>query len=186
VRDRTVARNYAEALFESAVKHEAVIEFEAAMKTVASLLDENPDFHLLLVTPRINAEEKKKVVREVFGSRIPSQVVNFLLLTIDKRRQRMLRLISEEFAEFADAHLGRAHVDVTVARPIDEATSKDIGERLSALLGKTAIPHVRVEPKLLGGIIVRSGDTIYDGSLRRRLDQMRRQLLATPAAGAAE
>jgi F-type H+-transporting ATPase subunit delta len=57
-----------------------------------------------------------------------------------------------------------------------------VAERLSELLGKTAIPHVRVKPEILGGIIVRSGDTIYDGSLRRRLDLMRRQLVAAGSA----
>lgn len=186
MRDETVARNYAEALFESALKHQAVDEFESAMQTVAVLLDEHPDFHLFLVTPRIDAEDKKKVIREAFGSKLPQQVVNFLLLTIDKRRQRLLGEIAEEYAMLVDDHLGRAHVEVSVARPIDDATTEDIGVRLSALLGKTAIPHVRVKPELLGGIVVRSGDTIYDGSLRRSLDRMRRQLLATPAAGAAE
>jgi len=186
VRDRTVARNYAEALFESARKHESVSEFDDAMQTVAVLLDENPDFHLFLVTPRIPVDDKKRVVREVFAARIPRQVVNFVLLAIDKRRQRLLRLIASEFSVLVDEHLGRAHVDVSVARPLDDATTDEIAKRLSALLGKTAIPKVRVKPELLGGIVVRSGDTIYDGSLRRRLDRMRRQLLATPGARAAE
>jgi len=186
VRDQTVARNYAEALFDSALKHDAVHDFDSAMQTVALLLDEHPDFHLFLVTPRIDAEDKKRMVRKTFGSKLPQQVVNFILLTIDKRRQRLLGEIASEYAALVDEHMGRAHVEVSVARPIDDATAQDIGVRLSALLGKTAIPHVRVQPELLGGIVVRSGDTIYDGSLRRRLERMRRQLLATPAAGAVE
>ena len=66
-----------------------------------------------------------------------------------------------------------------MARPLDEQAMKAITERLTALLGKTAIPHVRVKPEILGGVIVRAGDTIYDGSLRRRLESMRRQLLST-------
>jgi len=186
VRDQTVARNYAEALFESAVGNDAVEEFEAALQTVAVLLDEHPDVHLFLVTPRIDVEDKKRVVRETFGSKLPQQVVNFILLTIDKRRQRLLGDIAGEFSALVDEHFGRAHVDVSVARPMDAATTEDIGTRLSALLGKTVIPHVRVKPELLGGILVRSGDTIYDGSLRRRLERMRRQVLTTPAAGVAE
>ena len=73
---------------------------------------------------------------------------------------------------------------MSVARPLDDATTEEIGQRLSAMLGKTAIPHVRVQPDLLGGIVVRSGDTIYDGSLRRRLERMRRQVLARQSSGA--
>ncbi len=184
MRDETVARNYAEALFESGLKHDAVEEFALALGTVAVLLDENPDFRLFLETPRVDATDKKRVVREVFSGRIPAQVVNFIQVTIDKHRQRILRAISREYAGLVDEHFNRAHVDVSVARPMDDATIEDIGHRLSAMLGKTAIPHVRVQPELLGGIVVRSGDTIYDGSLRRRLERMRRQVLARQRSGA--
>jgi F-type H+-transporting ATPase subunit delta len=84
-----------------------------------------------------------------------------------------------------DDHEGRTHVEVTLARPVDEATREVLAQRLSGLVGKTAIPHVRVRPEILGGIIVRTGDTIYDGSVRRQLDGMRRRLLKAklPTAG---
>lgn len=184
MRDQAVARNYAEALFASAMKHDAVEEFAEAIETVAVLLDEHPDFRLLLETPRVDEEDKKRVIREVFEGRLPVQVVNFVQVTIDKRRQRVLRAIAREYAALVDEHFNRAHVDVTVARPMDDATRTDIAHRLSAMLGKTAIPHVRVEPELLGGIVVRSGDTIYDGSLRHRLERMRRHILTKRASGA--
>ncbi len=189
MRDETVARNYAEALFDVALKHDALDAFGEAMRTVATLIDENPQFKLFLETPRIEPDEKKKVVRAVFSKALPPQVVNFLLLTIDKRRQRILRHIAEGYDALLDDHMNRAHVEVSVARPLDDDATRKIGERLTALLGKTAIPHVRVKPELLGGILVRSGDTIYDGSLRRRLERMRRQLLnadSQAAAGASD
>lgn len=185
MRDETVARNYAEALFESALKHDAVEDFANAIETVAVLLDEHPDFRLFLETPRVDVEDKKRVVREVFSDRVPAQVVNFVQVTIDKHRQRILRRISREYAGLVDEHFNRAHVDVSVARPMDDATTEEIGHRLSAMLGKTAIPHVRVKPELLGGIVVRTGDTIYDGSLRRRLERMRRQVLARQGSSGA-
>ena len=104
-------------------------------------------------------------------------MVNFVLVTIDKRRQRILRSISDQYQALLDAHMGREHVQITVARPLDDAATTMVAQRLTAALGKEAIPHVRVEPEILGGIVVRTGDTIYDGSVRRRLDTMRRQLL---------
>jgi F-type H+-transporting ATPase subunit delta len=66
---------------------------------------------------------------------------------------------------------------VTLARQFDEKFMKEMEKRLTSALGKAAIPHVRVKPSILGGAIFRTGDTIYDGSLRRRLDSMRRRLL---------
>jgi F-type H+-transporting ATPase subunit delta len=185
VRDETVARSYAEALFELARRHEGWEVFGAGISMVARLLDENPSFRLFLETPRVDASDKRAVVRKAFGGRVPTNLVNFLLVTIDKRRQRLLRKIAREYGALMDEHMNRAHVELTVARELDEPSMARVAERLTELLGKTAIPHQRVKPQILGGVVVRAGDTIYDGSLRRRLDRMRRRLLAAGAPSAA-
>ena len=177
MRDETVARNYADTLFELAQRHEGLEAFATGIQTVARLLDEDPRFRLFLETPRIADADKKAVVRRVFGDVLPRQLVHFLLMTIDKRRQRLLRAISREYAALLDEHEGRAHVEVTLARPMDDATRGLLAERLTVLLGKKAIPHIRVKPEIIGGIVMRTGDTIYDGSIRRRLEAMRRQLM---------
>lgn len=179
MRDETIARSYAGTLFELAQRHEGLDAYGEAIETVASLLEENPRFRLFLETPRIEAAQKKEVLRTAFDGKLPEHVVRFLLVTIDKRRQRLLRQIAREFHLLVDEHMDRTHVDVTVARSPDDETVSRIVERFSGLLGKTAVPHVRVDPEILGGVIVRTGDTIYDGSLRRRLGRVRRRLLET-------
>jgi F-type H+-transporting ATPase subunit delta len=185
VRDETVARNYAEALFDLAQRHEGLASFGEGIETVARLLAETPRFRQFLETPRIDSEAKKETLRKSFEGRVPPMLLNFLLVTVDKRRQRLLERIAVEFAALVDEHENRAHVDVTVAQPLDDATAAALESRLSRLLGKTAVPHVRVDPSILGGVVVRAGDTIYDGSLRRRLERMRRQLMtaALPVSG---
>ncbi|MGD8320582.1 MAG: ATP synthase F1 subunit delta [Gemmatimonadota bacterium] len=177
MRDETVARNYAETLFALAQRNEGLGPFETGIEAVARLLDEDPRFRLFLETPRIADADKKAVVRKAFEGQVPSQLVHFLLIAIDKRRQRLLRAIAREYHALVDEHEGRVHVEVTVARQMDDATQKMLTERLSSLLSKEVIPHLRVKPGILGGVIVRTGDTIYDGSVRRRLDGMRRQLM---------
>jgi F-type H+-transporting ATPase subunit delta len=190
VRDETVARNYAEALFELATRHEGLEVYGSGIETVARLLDEDGRFRLFLETPRIDAAAKKNVLRKAFGEALPRPLLNFLLITVDKRRQRLLRAIARQFHALVDEHEHRVHVEVTVARPLDDETLERVSARLSEILGMTAIPHVRVKPEILGGAVFRTGDTIYDGSLRRRLDRMRRQLLhaelpSGPVAGGA-
>lgn len=180
MRDETVARSYAQTLFALAHRHEGLDAYGEAIGAVARILEENPRLRLFLETPRISDEDKKAVVRKAFEGEVPVQMVHFLLIMIDKRRQRLLREVAAEYDALVDEHMGREHVEVTVARPLDEETEALVAERLSALLGKRAIPHVRVNPDIVGGIVVRAGDTIYDGSVRRRLDGMRRQLLAAP------
>ena len=177
MRDETVARNYAETLFELARRNESIQEYGDALGMVAGLLEDDSRFRTFVETPRIDDENKKDVIRKVFRDKAPKQVINFVLITIDKRRQTLLREISAEYLLLLDDHLGREHVEVTVARPLDDATENVVSERLSKMLGKQAIPHIRVKPEILGGLIVRTGDMIYDGSVRRRLEDLRRRLL---------
>jgi F-type H+-transporting ATPase subunit delta len=187
VRDETVARNYAETLVEVAERHEGLEVFGDGLEVVARLIDENPSFRVFLETPRIAAGQKKKVIRTVFSDSLPATLINFLLVTIDKRRQRLVREIAEEYHDLVDERLNRVRVEVTLARKMDDASLAELQTRLSALIGRDAIPQVRVKPSILGGVVVRAGDTIYDGSLRRRLDGLRRRLLSTdlPTGGEA-
>ena len=178
MRDETVARNYAETLFELASRNESIQEYGDALGMVAGLLEDDSRFRTFVETPRIDDENKKDVIRKVFRDKTPKQVINFVLITIDKRRQTLLREISEEYSLLLDNHLGREHVEVTVARPLDDTTANVVSEQLSKMLGRQAIPHIRVKPEILGGLVVRTGDMIYDGSVRRRLEGLRRRLLA--------
>jgi F-type H+-transporting ATPase subunit delta len=180
VRDQTVARNYAETLFELASQNEGLERYQDAIEMVARLLDEDPKLRLFLETPRIAKDDKKKVLAKALGGAIPKPLVNFLMVVIDKRRQRLIREIAREYHGLVDEKMNRVHAEVTVARPLDEQALKIVADRLTGLLGRTAIPHVRVKPEILGGILVRAGDTIYDGSLKSRLEGMRRQLLDAP------
>ena len=163
MRDETVARNYAEALLELARRREGVETFAVAVADLARVLDEDPRFRSFLETPRVDAAAKKEVIRSAFEGRVPPSLLNFLLVTVDKRRQRLLPTIARQFQLLVDERMGRTHVEVTVARPMDDAELSAITARLSRLLDRTAIPHVRVRPEILGGVVLRTGDTIYDG-----------------------
>lgn len=188
MRSETIARNYAGALFELAERDGTLEGYGEGIELVARLLDENPDFRTFIETPRVAANQKKSVIRRAFGAVLPPRLLNFLLITIDKRRQRMLRDIARAYHDLVDERLGRVRVEVTVARALEGPVLERLTEALSELLGKTAVPHVRIRPEVLGGVMVRAGDQIYDGTLRRRLDRMRRQLLsaALPAPRRAE
>jgi F-type H+-transporting ATPase subunit delta len=177
LRDETVSKNYAETLFELGRKKNAIAEYGEALDVIARMLDEDARFRLFLETPRIEDEARKAVVKKALGGNVPQNVLNFVLVTIDKRRQRLLREISRQYNQLVDAHLNREHVEVTLGRKADEATEKMIATKLSTMLGKEAIPHFRVKPEIIGGLVVRTHSTIYDGSVRRRLDDMRRKLL---------
>jgi len=178
VTNETIARNYAATLFDLAQRHDGLEAFAGGMDIVVGLLDQNRNFKLFLETPRVADRDKKQVLKKAFGDILPRPLLNFLQVVIDKRRQRILGEIGGEFRSLLDEHLGRAHVTVVVARALDSDAIGHLSQKLSVLLGKEAIPHVRVKPEILGGVHLKTGDTVYDGTLRRRIKQLRRQLVS--------
>ena len=180
MRENRVARSYAETLFALATRHSAIEEFGHALEDVVRLLETVPGFRLFLETPRIDRGAKKRVLRTALEGKVRAVFLSFLLVVLDKRRQRFFPQIASVYSALVDEHLGRRRVEITLARePSAEATA-EIAQRLSAFIGRTVIPQVRVRPQILGGIIVRSEDRIFDGSLRRQLEALRRRMLRAP------
>lgn len=182
VEQLTVARSYATALFELGAKTSAHESFIRAFVLVNSLIASDRRIRVFLGSPQIAVADKKRVLAEAFGARLPALFLNFLMVVFDKRRQRLLPAIAGEYEKMLDQHLGRLNASVTMAREPDAAALADITARLTKMLGKSVIAHVRVDPAILGGIIVRYGDHVMDGSLRRRLLHLRNRMLAAPLA----
>lgn len=177
MRDTTIAESYAATAFELARRHDRVEEFAAAFRELSDVLARQARVRVFLETPKVEAQDKKRVLSDALRGRVPPLFLNFVLVVVDKRRQRLLLDIAQAYAALLDAHLGRVHVQVTFAREPDERLEEDVATELSRILGKTVVPHVRVNPHILGGVVVRYGDRVMDGSLRRRLLSLRRQLL---------
>lgn len=172
----TIARSYAEGVYELAQKHGVQDEFLNGFATLDLLLADS-QVRAFLESPRIDPAAKKKVLRTALSGHVHQLFLNFVLLVIDKRRQRIFGTIADQFRALLDEAAGRLHVKVTLARQPSPEMEEDIKQRLSKLFGKTVIPHVNVDEKILGGIVVRQGDAIIDGSVRRRLLGLRRRLL---------
>lgn len=184
MRETTVARSYAEALFELGEKHAAHDDFAQGLNTITTLLDSDPRVRAFMDTPKIEVAQKKSALRSALGDSVSPMFMNFVLVVLRKRRQRLLRTIAAEYRELLDEKLGRLHVQVTLAHEPDEATEQGVKAELSRILGRTVIPHITVDPELLGGIVVRYGDRVLDGSLRRRLRALRQRMVeaALPAS----
>ncbi len=177
MREDTIAANYAETLFELAGRHEGVEAFGSGVDAVATLM-EDPRVREFLVTPRVSAGDKKAALGRALEGLVPPMLLRFLQVVVDKGRQRLLPVIATAYQAMLERHLGRRHMEVAVARPLSSAAEADLAAKLSAATGATVIPHVKVRPGILGGIVIREGDTVYDGSVKRQLDAMRRRLMA--------
>ena len=179
MRDHIVARNYAEALFELGERHQAHETFARSVAELGELIAGERRIQRFLELPQIAPSAKKQVLREALEGRVPPLFLNFLLVVVDKRRQGLLREIGEEYRALLDEKLGRLHVQVTLAHQPDAGTLERIATELSRILGRAVTPHVTVDPAILGGIIVRFGDRVLDGSVRQRLSALRSRLMDT-------
>ncbi len=166
-------------------RNEGAEAYGAFIEEFAGMLTQHPRLRLFLETPRIEAAAKKSALRKALGPNVPRPFLNFLMITLDKRRQRLLGRINEQYQLLLDERLGRQRVDVTVAREMGDAGVDLVTRELTRAMGKRAIPRIRVRPEILGGIVVRTGDRVFDGSIRHRMDRLRRRMLSAdlPKAG---
>lgn len=180
MRDSTIARNYAEALLTLAQRAGDAAGWGDLVSGLAMAVQEDPRLHRFLEAPQIGADQKKTVLSRALSDRAPRTFLLFLDKLVDNRRQLLIPAVAVEYQNLLDEALGRVHAQVTVAREVDEATRKNIAAELSRNLGREVIPHLMVNPAILGGVVVRVGDTVMDGSVRRRLSSIRRQMLSAP------
>jgi F-type H+-transporting ATPase subunit delta len=178
MRVTTIARNYAETLLVLATRARDLRGWGKMLTDVASAMRENPTLRLFLESPRVSAQQKSDVLGKAFGDRMPRLMLRFLQTLVMHRRQMLIPEIAEEYLNLVDEAEGRIHARVTVARETDDAGREAIAKQLSRLFGKDVVPHVTVDPSILGGIVVHVGDTVLDGSARRRLATLRRRMLS--------
>jgi F-type H+-transporting ATPase subunit delta len=98
---------------------------------------------------------------------------------IMKRRQMLIPEIASEYRMLIDESEDRVHVNVTVAREMAEPERDALSRQLGRLFGKRVVPHISLNPAILGGVIVKVGDTVMDGSVRRRLASLKHRMLST-------
>ncbi|MBI4542940.1 MAG: ATP synthase F1 subunit delta [Gemmatimonadetes bacterium] len=183
MRNTVVARNYAEALVAAAERHGEVGQYGALLDAVAGAVRVEPRIQAVLESPRVTKAAKKLVLERALQGVAPAPLVRFLQGVVQRGRQGLLGAISEEYQILVDRHLNRVHAGVATARPVDEKLAAVVAERLTRVAGKTVVPHFRTDPSLLGGVVVRIGDWVFDGSLRRKLRVLRYRMLHAPGKG---
>lgn len=177
MRNAIVARNYAEALLSVAEQAKAVERIGELMDALAGAVKSDPALQAVLMSPRIRKDQKKDLLARSLKSLAPAGFTEFLAAVVQRGRQGMLSEISEAYQAQADKHFNRAHASVVTARDADPALQKAITERLTKAIGKTVLAHFRTDPAIIGGVVVRLGDRVLDGSIRRRIQTLKARML---------
>ena len=174
--NETVARNYAEVLFDIAGRSGQPERYADLIDAVAAAVDTIPQVQSVLMSPRIPKSEKARFLAAALKD-TPRDFVLWLQALVKRGRQGILREVASEYLALVDEKMSRVRASVTLARQPDEKLRRTIEENLGHQLNKQVIATYLVEPDILGGAIIRVGDRVLDGSVRRRMTKLRRQLL---------
>ena len=179
MKNTTVARNYAQALLLAGEAHGmSVIErYGQLMDAVAGAVQADERIALALESPRVSKAVKAALLERALGDLAPAEFVRFLQAVVRRGRQGLLGEIAQQYHALVDVKLNRVHAGVTLLEEPDARLQKEVIERLSRAIGKEVRAHFRADRGILGGVVVRVGDRIYDGSVRRKLATLRRKLL---------
>jgi F-type H+-transporting ATPase subunit delta len=178
MRDATIARNYADALLTLARKGEDPHGWGRMARELADSVERDVRLRRFLESPRLSADRKNAVLAKALQDRFPRLLVRFLQTLIANGRQMLLPQIVTQYYDLLDEAEGRVHARVTVARAQSAEAEAAMTAQLSRALGKQVVSHVSVNPAILGGVVVKVGDTVMDGSVRRRLSLLRTRMTA--------
>ena len=176
MRPITVARNYAETIFSLGEKSGHTELYADLLDAVAAAVEQEPRVKAVLMSPRVTKQAKAGILAGALPQ-APREFVIFLQAIVKRGRQGLLRDIADVYLEQLDLQLNRVRAGVTLSHEPDAATRKAVTDALVKALAKEVIPSFRVDKEILGGVVVRVGDRVFDGSVRRRMTKLRRQLL---------
>jgi F-type H+-transporting ATPase subunit delta len=144
---------------------------------VGELLNKVPQFELTISSAMISGEQKAKLIDKVLGGKVSPVLLNFLKVLVEHDRGSALRSVQRSAHDLLDTLHRRVRVQVTTATVLDEQSAQKLVEPLRRMIGGEPMLERSVDPSLIGGVVFRIGDTVFDGSVVTQLERMRTQLL---------
>jgi len=168
-------KRYAQAAFELALKKNELESWQAGLKKMAELSG-NEELMALLQSPRIPFDAKEDLLRKQLGETHPL-ITNLALLLVGKGIFRLAGDIFKQFTDFLDAHRGIERAKVTAAVLLTDKDKETISSRLGKFVDRKVAIDAQVDASLIGGFIARIGDMLIDGSIRQRLESLKKSLI---------
>lgn len=171
-----VAKRYAQALFEVAAENNQIDKVEQELQLITEVLDANPDFLQFLKHPQIAVDVKKKEFSTVFEGKASEVTINFMYLLIDNKREDIFDFIPTFFVKSANEVRGFVDAVVTSVKPLTDEQKESIASSMNKVLNKKVRIQNKLDPSIMGGVVVQVGDRLYDGSVVGRLNRLQQSL----------
>jgi F-type H+-transporting ATPase subunit delta len=176
MRRTTAARRYADAAFDVALAEDALERWASDLRAAAAVT-EIEEVAQVLGNPGIPFDRRREVLDETLGG-VDAKVRNLVMLLLQRGRIDQLAPVAEHFQSLVDRHDGVLTGRATSAAPLSPAETDEVRRRMEELTGARVELIFDVDPALLGGVVVRIGDRMYDGSVRGRLERLRSRLVS--------
>ena len=170
----TSVKRYAQAVFEIALESNKLKEWQSNLGKIAQLT-RDAEFTALVENPKIPFEAKEKLVREILG-KINPMALNLVYLLIAKGKLKDAGQIADEYERLLNEHYGIKSAEVTTAIAIDDTEREKLSHHLEAIVGKKVNVKIQVNPDIIGGFIARIDDSLIDGSIRNKLEMLKKNL----------
>ena len=173
----TVVRRYAAALLNAAWEANQVDQVESDLGLITYTINSNPELKQALFNPAIPEQRKHAIIQQLFQGKISALTLAYLNLLVDKRRIESILLTEEEFGLMADAKRGILEAIIESAVELNEEELSALTAKLSSLTGKKIRAAVKTNPELIGGIRVRIGDLVLDGTIKGHLEKIHEEMI---------
>ncbi len=171
-----IARSYSLALFEAGLELDRINEFKEEIKDVNDVLVSDERLLKILEHPKISKDDKKELLNSLFKDNISQEVLNFLYILVDKRREKNITSIYDSFLKEYNDYNGIVEVSALTAVELDEERKEKLAKILSEKMDKTIILKNIVDEDIIGGVILRTDDKVIDGSVKGQLKEIERAI----------
>lgn len=168
-----IARRYAKALVQLAVEEQRVGAVHEELTKFEAVLAANKDLMAIFASPAYSIEAKQGIMKDTIAAlKVSTTVSNFLMLLLDRGRIAFLATIVAAYGTYADEISGVVRPTLLTALPLEDAQVQSIRDSLAKATGKKVLLSVEVDPSLIGGVVTKIGDTVYDGSIKTQLERI--------------
>ncbi|WP_163539126.1 F0F1 ATP synthase subunit delta [Gracilibacillus sp. YIM 98692] len=172
-----VAKRYAEALFQIGVEKETIDFFDTELQTVKEVFESNESFLKFLQHPKVDADEKKQLLNKAFAG-FSKDVLHTLSLLVDRHNEAIVPEVVDYFQTFVFESKGIKQATVYSVRELSEAEIKQIQQVFTKKLNvQTLKVNNQVDPSVIGGVKIKVGNTVYDGTIQGKLERLERNIV---------
>ncbi|MBU6452087.1 MAG: ATP synthase F1 subunit delta [Cyanobacteria bacterium REEB67] len=173
-----IASKYAEAVLDLAVSARQEEQMLNELKLIADVIASDRDMTIIINHPSIDSTEKKRFLSSLFQGKISELADNLIGLLADKRRLNLIPFIESNYRELLNQRKNILSASLSCSEPLADSAIANIKAQLAEHLGKTLELEVKVDPSLIGGLVLKMGDQVIDGSLKGQLRSLEKTLLS--------